>query len=338
VLAGVFKRRGALAIEERPEPKGLLENEVLLEVEGCGVCGTDLHILNDPPGHPATEGVILGHEIVARIIKKGVGVREFDLGRRVLVKPNVDCGVCTSCRKGKPNHCKNGTTIGIFIDGGFTRFVKAPQKALHPLSDDVPLREAVWGEIISCALGSTDRIRIQPGQVAVVIGAGPAGMMHGLLFKAAGAKVILADVSVERLQFARSAGLERAVNPKEQDLRDMILDQTGGEGADVVVDAVGNQFATAVDLVAAGGTISLFGMNAHAKPAVPQCEVTRKEVSIVGSYVGTYTFPRAIAVLESRVLDLAGLISHEIGVKDLLEALQAAREGKAMKIMVRPGS
>lgn len=337
MLAAVFKRRGVLAIEERPEPEGLAENEVLLEVEGCGVCGTDLHILNDPPGHPATEGVVLGHEIVARIVDKGVEVREFDIGRRVLVEPNVKCGVCAPCRKGNPNHCKNGTTIGIFIDGGFARLVIAPQKALHPIREDVPLQEAIWGEILSCVLGSTDRIRIQPGQIAVVIGAGPAGMMHAMLFDAAGAEVILSDMSNKRLEFARSAGLRKTVNPKEQDLRNVIAEVTGGEGADVVVDAVGNQFPSAVELVARGGNISLFGMNTHAKPAIPQCDITRSEITIVGSYVGKYTFPRSIAVLESRVLDLAGLISHDIRVDELPEAIQAAREGKTMKILVRPG-
>jgi threonine dehydrogenase-like Zn-dependent dehydrogenase len=282
--------------------------------------------------------VILGHEIVARIAKKGAAVNALELGERVLVAPNLECGVCAPCRKGKPNQCKNGTCIGIFVDGGFARFVKAPQRALHPLREDVPLEEAVWGEILSCALGSTDRIRIQPGQIAVVIGAGPAGMMHALLFEAAGAKAILADMSEERLQFARSAGLQTTVNPKKQNLQNVILELTAEGGADVVVDAVGNQFPTAVDLVAPGGTISLFGINAHAKPAIAQSDITRKELTVLGSFVGTYTFPRAIAVLESRVLNLASLISHDIGVMDLPDAMQAVREGKAMKIMVRPGA
>ena len=112
----------------------------------------------------------------------------------MIVDPNLKCGICEFCRKGK-SHCKNWTAIGIFLDGGFTRFVQAPQKALHPIRNDVPLKEAVWGEILSCVLGSTERIRIQPSEVAVVIGAGPAGMMHAMLFDAPGAEVVLADTS-----------------------------------------------------------------------------------------------------------------------------------------------
>jgi len=244
MLAGVFKRRGVLEIEDRPQPKELAEDEALLQVEGCGVCGTDLHILSDPPGHPATEGVILGHEIVARIVDKGSEVREFDLERRVIVDPNLKCGICSFCRKGLPNQCKNSTTIGIFLDGGFARFVKAPQKALHPIRNDVPLKEAVWGELLSCVLGSSDRIRIQPGELAVVIGAGPAGMMHAMLFDAAGAEVVLVDIAKERLNFARSIGIDKTINPKETDLGAYIAEMTSGEGADAVVDAVGNQFDT----------------------------------------------------------------------------------------------
>ena len=336
MLAAVFKKRGVLEIEDRPEPGELADDEVLLVVEGCGVCGTDLHILSDPPGHPATEGVILGHEIVARIADKGAKVREFDKGTRVLVDANLKCGICPPCRKGKSNHCKNWTTIGIFLDGGFTRAVKVPQKALHPLRDDVPLKEAVWGEILSCVIGSTDRVRIQPGELAVVIGAGPAGMMHTMLFNAAGAQVILADVSNKRLEFARSAGIRRTINPGDTNLRDYVGDLTAGEGADAVVDAVGNQFGVCVDLVARGGTISLFGMNTQARAGIPQCDITRKEVTIVGSYVGRDTFPRSIAVLESQVLNLSGLVSHDICVAELPDAIQAARKGKAMKILVRP--
>jgi threonine dehydrogenase-like Zn-dependent dehydrogenase len=336
MLAAVFKRRGVLEIEDRPEPGGLAADEALLEVEGCGVCGTDLHILSDPPGHPAKEGVILGHEIVARVLDKGTQVREVDLGSRVIVDANLKCGICAFCRRGKSNHCKNWTTIGIFLDGGFTRLVKAPEKALHPIRNDVPLKEAVWGEILSCALGSTDRVRAQPGELAVVIGAGPAGLMHALLFEAAGTKVVLADVSTERLEYARAAGIKSTLNPKITNLGDTVADLTSGDGADAVVDAVGNQFATCLDLVARSGTVALFGMNSHATPAIPQCNITRKEVTVFGSYVGRNTFPRSVAVLESGVLNLAPLVSHEITVSEMPNAIQAAREGKAMKILVRP--
>jgi threonine dehydrogenase-like Zn-dependent dehydrogenase len=138
------------------------------------------------------------------------------------------------------------------------------------------------------------------------------------------------------LAFARIAGIKTTINPKDTSLRDYVAKITSSQGADAVVDAVGNQFATCLDIVARGGTISLFGMNTHASPVIPQCDITRKEVTIVGSYVGRNTFPRSITVLESRVLNLSALISHDIAVTGLPSAIQAARKGKAMKILVRP--
>ncbi|MCA9838224.1 MAG: alcohol dehydrogenase catalytic domain-containing protein [Trueperaceae bacterium] len=335
MTAAVFARQGILEIQERPIPERLGADEVLLEVEAAGVCGTDLHILSDPPGHPATPGVILGHEIVARVAQLGDGVRQAKFGQRVTVDANLKCGLCRPCRRGKWNHCENWTTIGIFQDGGFTRFVKVPEKALQPISDALPLKDAIWTELLSCVIGSTDQVAIQPGQVAVVIGAGPAGMLHGLMFKAAGAKVLVADVSPFRLALAQKEGLA-SINVRESSLLDAVMSATEDWGADVVVDAVGNQFQTALEIVGTGGTVSLFGMNSHAKPELSQNLITRKELSVFGSYVGYNTFPRAIQVLESRAIQPSSLITHEVSVAHLPEAVAAARRGEAMKVMVQP--
>jgi (R,R)-butanediol dehydrogenase/meso-butanediol dehydrogenase/diacetyl reductase len=160
--------------------------------------------------------------------------------------------------------------------------------------------------------------------------------LHAMLFKAAGAKVVIADVASERLSFARSAGITQTVNPQETDLTDYVADVTSAEYADAVVDAVGNQFATCLKVAARTGTVSLFGVNSHATPAIPQYDITRKELTIVGSFVGRNMFPRSIAVLESRILDLSKLISHDISVSGMPDAIQDARQGRAMKILVRP--
>lgn len=335
MLAAVFARQGVLEIQKRAIPELTTAHEVLLEVEAAGVCGTDLHILSDPPGHPATPGVILGHEIVARIVQLGAEVKQYQLGQRVTVDANLKCGLCRPCRRGKWNHCENWTTIGIFQDGGFARYVKVPEKALQPVAEHLALKDAIWTELLSCVIGSTDHVAIQPGQVAVVIGAGPAGMLHGLMFKAAGARVIVADVSSYRLELASKEGLE-PLNVKEVSLKDAVMGISEDWGADVVVDAVGNQFQTSLEIAATGAKISLFGMNSHAQPAVSQHLVTRKELRVFGSYVGYNTFPRAIDVLERGAIRPSSLTTHEVGVSDLPEAIAAARKGEAMKVMVRP--
>lgn len=234
MMAGVFARPGVLEIQDRPVPVITQADKALLEVEATGVCGTDLHILNDPLGHTATEGPILGHEIVARIAKVGEGVTQYCVGQRVTVDANLKCGLCKACKKGKWNHCINWTTIGIFQDGGFAKYVVVPQKALHVISDSVALKGAIWTELLSCVIGSTDCIAIQPGQTAAVIGVGPAGMLHALMFQAAGANVFIVDVAPYRLNLAKNAGIE-PLNVKEENLKNVVMSFTDNWGGQMLL-------------------------------------------------------------------------------------------------------
>ena len=335
MTAGVFARAGVLGIQERAIPKLSAADDVLLEVEATGVCGTDLHVLSDPPGHPATQGAILGHEIIARVKDVGEGVTQFSEGQRVVVDPNLKCGLCRPCRRGLQNHCLNWTTIGIFRDGGFARYVVVPQRALHPIPESIAVEDAVWTELLSCVIGSTDRVAIQPGQTALIIGAGPAGMLHALMFRAAGARVYIADIAPFRLGLAEKAGIE-TVNVSEVNLKEVVMSATDDWGTNVVVDAVGTQITSALDLVATGGTVSLFGMNSHAKQELSQNLITRKELSVFGSFVGYHVFPRAIEVLASGAVEPGQLTTHTLSLEDLPEGITAARQGEAMKIMVQP--
>ncbi|HXH07351.1 MAG TPA: alcohol dehydrogenase catalytic domain-containing protein [Vicinamibacterales bacterium] len=333
--AAVFAREGVLELQQRPEPRLDRADEVLLEVEGCGLCGTDLHILASPPGHPATPGVVLGHEFIGRVREIGGGVRSLAPGRRVAVAPNLACGVCRACQAGRPNHCTDFTTLGIFRDGGLASLVAVPESACHPIADAVPFEDAVWTEILSCVMGSADNVKAMPGETALVIGGGPAGALHALLFAAAGARVIVADRSRSRLEVLARAGIPRVVDVSAEPLAEVVREETA-DGADIVVDAVGDQLDTALDLVRSGGRISLFGMNSHARPAVRQNTITRKELTIVGSYVGVHTFPRAIAILERGVIAPRALLTDILPLDRVHDALARLRAGDAMKIAIRP--
>lgn len=336
MLAGVFLGEGQLDLQERPVPDLPGPDWVRIQVEGCGVCGTDLHILSVPPGHPAVPGVVLGHELIGRVTDVGPDVLEIRPGQRVAVAPNLTCGVCRACKAGRSNHCERWTTIGVHRDGGFARYTVAPERAVHPIAEDLPFADAVWVEPLSCVVNGTDRMGIQPGQTAAIIGAGPIGALHGLIFQAAGARVLIADVAPARLERARQAGLDVTVNVWETDLRQAVLDWTDGQGADVVVDAVGNQFQTAIELAARCGQISLFGMNANARPPVHQYDITRKELTVYGTYVGAHTFPRAIQILECGAIRPSLLTGPVVPLAQIHQGLEAARRGEAMKVVVRP--
>ena len=336
MLAAVFAREGTLSLQERPAPAIANPADVLLEVEGCGICGTDLHILDSPPGHPATPGCTLGHEYIGRVIETGSDVTSLKPGQRVAIAPNISCGVCRPCKAGRPNHCLRFTTLGIFRDGGLARYNVAPERACHPLSDALPFEDAIWTEVLSCVANSVDNVKPQPGETAVVVGGGPVGALHALLFRAAGARTIVTDVSASRLEMLAKVGIDRVVNAVSEDAAKAVKAECP-DGADIVVDAVGTELDSALDLVRTGGRISLFGMNSRARPAVRQNAITRNELTIYGSYVGVNTFPRAIALLESGVIRPSVLLSEVVPLAQLPAALDRLRRGDAMKIAIRHG-
>jgi (R,R)-butanediol dehydrogenase/meso-butanediol dehydrogenase/diacetyl reductase len=334
MLAAVFEGEGKLAVRQVPMPQIKQPNEVLVKIEGAGICGTDVHILEVPPGHPATPGAILGHEYVARVVETGREVTSLRSGQRVVIAPNLPCGLCRYCRRGMPNHCEDFTTLGVYLDGGFAEYNVAPEKACFPISDELPLEEAVLAELLSCVIGGTQRVRAQPGDSAVILGAGSVGLTFLLVFKAAGVgKVIVSEPAPFRADFARRLGADVVVDPRQGNLADIVARETGW-GADVVVDAVGSLFPQAIPLARRGGTVLLFGMNQRASGMVRQYDITRNELTIEGTFIGVNTFPAAIQMLESAAVRPSVLITHRLPLEHIEEGFAALRAGEAIKVMI----
>ena len=343
MYAGVFVGPGQFNVENRPEPSldTVPPDWVKLEVEACGVCGTDLQIVKDPPGHPAASGVVLGHELAARVAERGSEANSVREGQRVVLAPNLYCREqnlepCAQCLRGRTNHCANFHTIGIHRDGGFARYVLAPEKALLSISEDLPLGDAVWIEPLSCVLGGFNQFDVAASDTALVIGAGPIGVLHALMLKSQGLPVMVADLADARLEQARDAGVDWTVNVNAESLADVVSDATEGRGADLIVDAVGGQLGTAVDLAAMMGQICCFGLNAFT-PVVNQSRLTERELRIFGTFVGVGTFPQAIQLLEDGMLQPSGL-NLTMPLADLGEGLDLCRTGAAVKVVATPGS
>ena len=335
MLAAVFEGEGRLSLKQVPVPTVQRPDDVLLQVEGAGICGTDVHILEVPPGHPATPGAILGHEYVGKVLAVGAGVKNLRPGDRVVVAPNLYCGLCVYCRAGRPNQCQDFTTLGIYLNGGFAKYNVAPERACYQIKPDLPTDEAVFTELLSCVIGGTERVRLQPGESVAVLGAGPVGLMFALAFQAAGAgQLIVTDVAPYRLEFARRIGVDAALDARG-DIVTAIRNLTNG-GADVVVDAVGALFPQAVPVATKGGKIVLFGMNQQARPTVSQYDITRNELTVYGTFIGINTFPVAIKMLESGALKPSVLISHRLPLARITEGIDLLRRGEAIKVVVTP--
>jgi len=332
--AAVFLGDGRLTIEDRPLPVVSAADDVIVAVEACGICGTDVHILDVPPGHPATPGTIMGHEFVGRVWAVGDAVADVRVGQRVAVDPAPKCGRCASCRAGRTANCLNLSALGIFRDGALASHVKAPASAVFALGEGPPAHVAALIEPLACVVNGANRAAARPGESVVVFGAGPTGCLFAALFKAAGATpVIVVEPNRARAGTARAVGADHVLTPDE-------LVERGREllpgGADIVVDAVGGLLPAAIETAGMGGRIVLFGMNGNARPPVQQVRITEKGLTIHGSYITNFTFPTAIRLIESGGLDLAPIVSEVLPLERIAEGIAHLRSGEATKVVITP--
>jgi len=336
MMAAVFEAEGQLTLKEVDVPEIEGPDQVLLKVEAVSICGTDVHIVEVPPGYVATPNTILGHEFAGTVVERGADVDHLEVGDRVVVNPNDYCGVCTYCRMNLPNECENIKALGIDVDGAFAEFCRVSGKVAYPISKDVPAEQAACAEPLACVINGTEKVRVQPGQTTAIIGGGPIGMIMAMMFKAAGAgQVILAEKAPYRLEHARDMGLGRVVDVGEEDLDQVVLEETG-IGVDVAADVVGTQLASAIQVARKGGKVLVFGVDTKAVAEFPQSDVTFKELQVLGTWLANATFPKAVDVLESGLLDVDGLITDVIPLEEIHEGIEKLAAGEAVKIIVKP--
>ena len=331
--AAVYEGEGRLVVREVPDPTPG-PDEVLIEVEACGVCGSDVQIINVPAGHPSTPPVIIGHEFVGWVRAVGSAVHDIELGTRVVVDPDPKCGACESCRAGRPANCVNIVALGVYRDGALARYVTAPANSVYPISEDVPAELAALVEPLACVVNGTNRAAIKPGETAVVFGAGAIGCLFIAVFRASGAaRIVAVEPSPARAPVARAVGADIVLTPDEWAAqRESIMPR----GADVVVDAVGSVLPQAIEAAAMGARVVIFGMNGNARPAVHQVEIVEKGLAILGSYISNFTFPAAIRLVESGQLNLAPMITATIPLDETVAGIARIRSGEAVKIVIKP--
>ena len=333
--AVVFHGPGHWALEEFPRPRIQAADDVLLRVDRVSICGTDIHILSDPPGHPATSGSILGHEYVATVTDIGDDVINVKPGDRVVIDPNITCGLCDYCRMGLTNVCENMTTLGIFRHGGLAEFNLAPAKALHKIDRDVPPERACLAEPLACVWHAFEKTNVVPGESVAILGAGPIGLLFLMLFKTAGAgRVFVIEPTDFRRQTAERLGAD-VINPKSEDAAAEVKAITR-IGVDVAVDAAGSLLPEALNLVRRGGRVILFGVNQNAERSLNQYAITRYEASVIGSFIQRTAFPKVARILEAGTLQVEKLITHRLRLADVGDALEAMRVGEAIKAVIQP--
>lgn len=336
--AAVVSAPGIWSVEEVPDPTpGPME--VVVEVDRCGVCGTDLHVLAGEHAS-ALFPVIPGHEFSGRVVALGEGVREPGLGTLVAVDPMVFCGHCRECRSGWTNLCANGGGLGTTSDGAFARYVAVAAAQCEPVPDAVPPEWAALTEPLACVVHGMDRIGPVVGADALVLGAGPIGLLMTGMLVLGGARVDVVERRPDRLAVASAFGAARTAKDVAE------LDGPGGQapegdrdGWQVVVDATGNaaSLQAALELVRRAGTFAVFGVPAAAATVVwSPYRIFSHELTIVGSNSVRNSFGRALAVLASGAIPAAELLDKPVPLEGIETAFRRTREGTGLKSTVAP--
>ena len=347
MLAAVYHGPEDVRLEERPVPV-IGPDEALLKVVSAGVCGTDLRIWHGAHAkYPAGTVRIPGHEVVGDIAAVGAVVKGVQPGQRVFVAPNMGCGRCPQCVSGHNNRCAAYEAFGVTLDGAFADYMRIPAAAISqgnliPIDEKTAPATATLIEPLACVLHGQDALGIHPGDVVVVIGAGPIGVMHIMLARLQGAaKVIVSDLIADRLDLAMKAGADCAVNPPHGDLVQAVAQETGGEGAQVVVVAAPSPPAQqeALRVAAIGGRINFFGGLPKDRPSIQFDSnlVHYRELVVTGTTAcSTNDCWRAAAIVASGRLDLTQLVSARYPLKETLKAFTAAEDRLSLKIVLEP--
>lgn len=332
-----------IRIEEVPVP-AINENEILLKVKAAAFCGTDVRMWQyGYPGVDESKPLTLGHEFAGVIEKVGHNVPFYQPGMNVALQPNIGCGLCDRCVAGNFHLCDNYRAFGINMDGAFADYVVIPEDAITRgnitvLSDTPLFAESAIIEPLSCAYSGFTKMQVEPGDYALVVGAGPIGVMHVKLLHLAGAKVLLNDLSEERLAYCKSI-LPYLETYAGDDLPGAVEAFTSGKGLDIAITAnpAPSVQAAVLPLMNYGGRVNFFGGIPKEKQPVPIDTnlIHYRELIVTGSTRSSIAhYRRVVNLVESGLLDISDLITDRYSIEEAETAIENAKAAKGIKHII----
>ena len=335
--AMVLTAPGELGLEDVPRP-ATPPGDVLVRVTHSGICGTDYKIFNGaiPVRYPR----IMGHEMAGEVVDPGRS--SLQVGDRVIIDPELFCGLCFHCRIGQTHLCPNGQLLGRDANGGFAEYLAAPPTHVFKLPDSIDRRAAPMIQVLTTCLHAQRRIDVFPGEYVVVLGLGVTGQLHVQLAKARGATVIGVTRSDDKRALAETLGADMTV-PGGADAVDNVRKATEGRGPDVVIETTGvvQQLAAAVNMTRSGGRILMFGIITAKEGALPFYDLYYKELSLINARVAkSEDYPGAISLVQRGQVRLDPLISDVMPLGELKAAigmLGSDGGGQRMKIVLEHG-
>lgn len=334
---------GDVRVEDIPIPECGID-EILVKVDACAVCGSDMkaavsgNVRIKPPR-------TMGHEFTGIIAEVGLHVSGYTVGERVVMATSISCGTCCYCKRGLNNLCLDLSPMGFGYDGGMAEYVLIPSRAIrngHLVKTPLSLAPnvAALAEPVSCAVNSIDQCQVKEGDTVLVIGAGPMGILNGIMAQAYGAsKVIMAELNDERLRQCAPFGFYRLINPAKEDLASYIMKETDACGADVVVVAApaAAPQEQALSLVRKQGTVMLFASLPVGKSMlnIDSRLIHYNELRVLGSSDSTPEHvAKAVAILADPSFPADRLVTHVLPFEEIQQAFDLMRSGASLRVVL----
>ncbi len=325
---------------EAPRPK---DDEVLIEIAVCGICGTDIHVKND--NFPYWPPVTLGHEFAGTILEAGKDCKVMEVGDRVVAEPHTKaCGQCSLCRTGNIQICAEKRSPGWGIDGGMAEYICYPEKLLHRIPDHMTWDQAAVVEPVANIVSDLlERTRVEAGDVVVVQGPGPIGLMAAMAARAVGASEVVligtpGDLAV-RFKKAEELGFTHLVNVAETDPVEYVANLTDGRGADVVVECSGSPRAIPMipDLLRKLGRVCVIGLTGGKQVELEWDKFAFKAATVVFNLSTYYTsWDKTIDLIASGRIEAEKLVTHKMKLEEWEQAVEAIEKLEAIKVVLVP--
>ncbi len=319
-------------------------DDVLVQVEACGICGSDIHGYDGSTGRRIPP-LIMGHEAAGIVVARGENVGDLPVGSRVTFDSMVSCGRCDFCRTGTINLCDHRMVLGVSCGeyrrhGAFAQRISVPRRIVYQLPESLSFEHAALVEAVSVAVHAANVTPVAANDTAVVFGAGMIGLLTIQAIRAAGAKRVIAiDLNDKRLAVARSLGADLTFRSDQSDVPAVIRELTSGRGADLALEVVGTTatVTAAIESVRKGGHVTLIG-NVSPRVEIPLQSVVTREITLKGTCGCNGEYPQCIELMESGAINVAPLITAKTGLVDAPDWFRRLHAGDPdqMKVVVLP--
>lgn len=343
--AVVLRGANVFSTEEIDKPK-IGENDMLLKMQKAAICGTDTRIFAGTKTKGIRYPSVVGHEMCGDICEIGKNVTGFQVGDKVSIANVIPCGSCPACLAGRENACMNRKAIGYEFDGGFEEYVLLPEVLIKSgnvikLPGHVSYTAGALIEPLACCIRGLKNAGTGFNDVVLIVGAGPIGLMHMQLSKIVGAKtVIVSEPNEMRRKTALELGADIAVDSMKEDLEKIVMDATGGMGADVIIMAIGVPALvnSTLKLCKKGGTVNLFaGFAGTGACTVEVNTIHYNEITVNGSTAyKRMDYLEAADMVISRKINLDKIATDTFKLDQFKEAFEYCKSGNGLKIMIEP--